>query len=243
MVDKDVLEGWLADGLSLEEMGRRGERHPSTVGYWLTKHGLTAVGRSAHAPRGGIDRALLGSLVEEGLSGREIAQRLSVSHGTVRHWLARYALQTRRTGLSTRTPDPSGTRTVATCEVHGETAFVVRRDGYLACCACRSDSVSRWRRRVKAVLIREAGGVCVLCGYDGAPAALHFHHSDPRSKRFSIGGRGLGRSIEALRGEAAKCVLLCATCHAEVESGYTDLPATMTPPPLLETSGVAHGPG
>jgi len=242
-MDKDVLEAWLGEGLSLEEMGRRGARHPSTVGYWLRKHGLAAAGRSAHAPRGGIDRAQLGSLVEEGLSGREIAQRLSVSHGTVRHWLARYGLQTRRTGLSTWTSDRSGERTAAICEVHGETAFVVRRDGYLACCACRSDAVSRWRRRVKVLLIREAGGVCVQCGYDGAPAALHFHHVDPRSKQFSIGGRGLGRSIASLRAEAAKCVLLCANCHAEVESGYTDLPATMTPPPLPEPSGVAHDPG
>ena len=137
----------------------------------------------------------------------------------------------------------SGTRTVATCEVHGETAFVVRRDGYLACCACRSDAVSRRRRRVKAVLTIEAGGACVLCGYDGAPAAPPFHHVAPRSKRFSIGGRGLGRSIASLRAEAAKCVLLCANCHAEVESGYTDLPATMTPPPLPEPSGAAHDPG
>lgn len=242
-MDKDVLEGWLAEGLSLEEIGRRVGRHPSTVGYWLRKHGLVAAGRAAHASRGGVEAEHLRSLVDDGLSGRDIAERLGVSHGTVRHWLGRHGLQTRRTGVSTWTSDPSGTRTVAACEVHGETPFVVRRDGYLTCCACRSDAVSRWRRRVKADLIREAGGACLLCGYDAAPAALHFHHVDPRTKHFPIGGRGLGRSMESLRAEAAKCVLLCANCHAEVESGYTDLPATMTPPPLPETSGVAHDPG
>jgi len=29
--------------------------------------------------------------------------------------------------------------------------------------------------------------------------------------------------MAALRAEAAKCVLLCANCHAEVEAGYTKL--------------------
>ena len=28
------------------------------------------------------------------------------------------------------------------------------------------------------------------------------------------------RSLERLREEAGKCVLLCANCHAEVESGF-----------------------
>lgn len=32
------------------------------------------------------------------------------------------------------------------------------------------------------------------------------------------------RSIERAREEAAKCVLLCANCHAEVEAGVRSLP-------------------
>jgi len=36
--------------------------------------------------------------------------------------------------------------------------------------------------------------------------------------------RGLTRSIEALRKEAAKCVLLCANCHAKVEWGSDTIP-------------------
>ena len=40
--------------------------------------------------------------------------------------------------------------------------------------------------------------------------------------------RGLTRSIAALRQEAAKCVLLCANCHAKVEWGAEELPAKLS---------------
>jgi hypothetical protein len=63
----------------------------------------------------------------------------------------------------------------------------------------------------------------MLCGYDECVAALHFHHVDPSTKRFTI-GRGMGVAMSALREEAAKCVLLCSNCHMAVESGLRALP-------------------
>jgi hypothetical protein len=36
--------------------------------------------------------------------------------------------------------------------------------------------------------------------------------------------RGITRAIDAVRAEAAKCVLLCSNCHAEVEAGFTEVP-------------------
>jgi hypothetical protein len=77
----------------------------------------------------------------------------------------------------------------------------------------------RRRRRVKTILVQEAGGACRLCGYDKYAGALHFHHLDAGSKEFSLGQAGITRSIEAARAEARKCVLLCSNCHAEVEAG------------------------
>jgi hypothetical protein len=53
--------------------------------------------------------------------------------------------------------------------------------------------------------------------------ALHFHHVDPRQKSFQLGVAGLTRSLAAMRAEAAKCVLLCSNCHAEVEGGIVSL--------------------
>ncbi|HET8567370.1 MAG TPA: hypothetical protein VFM93_00100 [Candidatus Limnocylindria bacterium] len=56
-----------------------------------------------------------------------------------------------------------------------------------------------------------AGGRCVDCGYATTLAALEFHHRDAAQKEFALGGYSGG--IERLRAEAAKCDLLCASCH------------------------------
>ena len=84
--------------------------------------------------------------------------------------------------------------------------------------------MSERRRRIKALLVDELGGACAICGYDGSLAALHFHHVDPSAKRFAVSLHASSLSLEKLRAEAKKCVLLCACCHAEVESGVTRLP-------------------
>ena len=85
--------------------------------------------------------------------------------------------------------------------------------------------MTRWRRRAKEILVAEAGGCCSCCGYDRCLAALEFHHLDPRLKRFAVGGRGLTRSLEVLREEAAKCLLVCSNCHVEIEAGVRQLVA------------------
>lgn len=70
------------------------------------------------------------------------------------------------------------------------------------------------RRRVIPVIdkIKMDSG-CVDCGYREHPAALHFDHIDPKSKRFSI-AKGLTRSWDAILAEIAKCEVRCANCHA-----------------------------
>ena len=85
-MDKRFLEDCLARGMSLEAIGERTGKHPSTIGYWLKKHGLRAAGWDSHAPKGGIDEEQLTSLVAENLSLREMAERLDRDlehHGVV----------------------------------------------------------------------------------------------------------------------------------------------------------------
>ncbi len=55
--------------------------------------------------------------------------------------------------------------------------------------------------------------------------ALQFHHRDPATKAFEVSRQGITRSLDRLRLEARKCVLLCANCHAMVEAGLLLLPA------------------
>jgi 5-methylcytosine-specific restriction endonuclease McrA len=114
--------------------------------------------------------------------------------------------------------------TTRVCRTHGTTEFVLEGRGYYRCKRCRQQRVLEWRRRARLLLIAEAGGACLICGYDRCVGALHFHHLDPETKEFGISRRGFTRSIEKMREEAAKCVLLCSNCHAEVEAGIGTLP-------------------
>jgi transposase len=232
-VEKAFLEKCLADGLSLEEIGKRAGKHPSTVRYWMQKYGLRPVG-ARHAPRSGLTRGELEPLVEEGLTIEAIARRVGVGDSTARNWLKRHGLQTR--GAKRRSTLAAMRRngereTRLDCQRHGSTKFVALGSGAesrLRCARCQSEAVARRRRKVKEILVAEAGGSCAMCGYSKHSAALQFHHVDPSTKSFGLGVRGITRSIARLREEASKCVLLCANCHAEVEAGVVELPVKST---------------
>ena len=229
-MDREWLASKLSEGRSIESLAREAGRSPSTVAYWVNKQGLASAHAPRHAPRGAIDRERLQALVEEGMSIRQIAAELDRSYTTVRHWLGRYGLQTpraRRLAETAAARTTGADATQATCSRHGATTFARDSDGGFRCLRCRSEAVVARRRRLKERLVAEAGGRCVLCGYDRSVAALQFHHRDPALKSFSIAHRGLARSLEATLNEMRKCVLLCATCHAEVEAGVATLPATV----------------
>lgn len=221
-MDREELEGYLAQGLSLEGIGRIVGRDASTVSYWLRKLGLKAVHAERVAPRGGLERQVLERLVEQGFSTRGMARELDVSLATVRHWMRRYGL--RSTAYIRGTSDVQKAPEVERiCKRHGKTTFVLTSQGQYRCKRCRSEHVSARRRRVKQILVEEAGGSCALCGYDSCVGALHFHHVDPATKSFPLSHGGVSASIARAREEAAKCVLLCSNCHAEVESGRVEV--------------------
>jgi transposase-like protein len=235
-VDKDSLALLLARGFSLEEIGQRFDRHPSTVSYWVKKHGLRAVNRDRHASRGGIERERLQSLVNEGGSIAEIAGELGLSKATVRYWLRRYGLRTlngrgpHMSALAEAAKEAGLSSVLMSCPHHGEAEFSIEGRGYYRCKRCRSEAVTRRRRRVKAILVAESGGRCSVCGYRRCLGALSFHHLDPSEKLLHVSAYGNGLSLDTLRAEAGKCVLLCANCHAEVENGMTAV-SLQSPPP------------
>jgi transposase len=217
-MDRGVLETMLDEGRSLAEIGRRVGRHESTVAYWLGKYGLQAAGRERHSAKGPLRREELVAFVQAGLSSSQIAEAVGRSKTTVRHWLREYGLTTQWS--SRRVASGAGQRELLLrCTHHGLTPFIRRRRGGYRCAKCRAAAVSRRRRRVKRLLVDEAGGRCSVCGYDRCVGALEFHHLVPAEKSFSLSHRGVARSIAKARAEANKCALLCANCHAEVEAG------------------------
>jgi 5-methylcytosine-specific restriction endonuclease McrA len=173
-----------------------------------------------------MERERLAAMVEAGATHREMAAEFGVSAATVKHWLLKFGLRSRNGPGPRRAHPPAvpGVDVVTSyCSAHGMSRFRRDRRGSYRCARCMSDAVAARRRQIKSILVREAGGSCTICGYDRYVGALQFHHVDPGAKQFSLSVRGLTRSLEKAREEAAKCVLLCSNCHAEVEAGVASV--------------------
>ena len=76
---------------------------------------------------------------------RQIADRVDRSYPTVRYWVQKYRLNTRRVGL--RRPELKAARergdryVESRCAHHGDTTFVLEGMGYYRCMKCRQDRV------------------------------------------------------------------------------------------------------
>lgn len=58
-----------------------------------------------------------------------------------------------------------------------------------------------------------------MCGYNKNIAALEFHHVNPEEKEFEIDIRHFSNtSLQKLKEEVNKCILLCANCHRELHN-------------------------
>jgi len=139
-VEKEFLEECLAEGMSLEAIGKQVGKHESTVSYWLKKHGLAAAQAEKHAAKGAPTKEELERLLAAGRSLRAIAHEMDRSLATIRHWMKRYELKPnprRKCGIE------NGSREmVSRCKHHGETGFVREGRGYYRCKRCRIERVS-----------------------------------------------------------------------------------------------------
>lgn len=74
------------------------------------------------------------------------------------------------------------------------------------------------KRALKHFLVQYKGGKCCQCGYNKCEGALQFHHINQEEKDFTLSHINLNDtdfSIEIIKQEVDKCILLCANCHAE----------------------------
>jgi transposase len=114
---------WVAEGRSLEQIGRQVGRHASTVACWPSKYGLSAPGRVKHDPWGPITREQLEALVSCGASIAGLAERLGRGTSTVRHWLKRYELETVSTIRRRAVNQATTSSFEMECRQHGITIF------------------------------------------------------------------------------------------------------------------------
>ena len=169
------------------------------------------------------------------LSVREMARlSLTAAPATVRHWLSRHGLE-RRTDAAARSvrrsrppqevaePDPR----LPAPRAHASRASTRRRVPLRAAAAPRTWSERRRAGQARRSS-REAGGRCVLLRLRRAASARCTSITSTRRRRASrLSRRGVDRARStAARAEAAKCVLLCANCHADVETAALRLELT-----------------
>jgi hypothetical protein len=122
-----------------------------------------------------------------------------------------------------RPPAAISTAIERECARHGLTVFHRYGDGRVRCKRCVGEAVTKRHQMIKRTLVAEAGGCCVVCGYERTVVNLHFHHVDPATKSFGLSVSN-GKSLDAYRAEATKCVLVCANCHGEIEAGLIPSP-------------------
>ena len=68
---------------------------------------------------------------------------------------------------------------------------------------------------------------CECCGKLDMPSVMDFHHLDPATKAFNLGRVSTdtagAHTLEAIKKEIDKCILVCAICHRKIHAGLIEL--------------------
>lgn len=104
--------------------------------------------------------------------------------------------------------------------------FYIRRDRsrpLTYCKTCVNRQTTERHRLLKERAVQYKGGCCSICGYCRCIGALEFHHNALSSKDFEI-GHCKSVSLERIKPELDKCLLVCSNCHREIHAGITSYP-------------------
>jgi len=77
--------------------------------------------------------------------------------------------------------------------------------------------VTERNRRRKMSIVNFLGGSCIICGYKRTPKNITFHHC--YDKDLHLDSRALSLSMENIRKELSKCIMVCHNCHGEIHAG------------------------
>jgi 5-methylcytosine-specific restriction endonuclease McrA len=158
-----------------------------------------------------MDKEILQSLVNEGVSSYKIGDKLNSSPTNVRYWIKKHNI-TKETLIKEEKFCPRCTKNLPRSE------FYNRRNGKgnsTYCKPCSNNHTLERQRAFKVKCVEYKGGKCESCGYDKCISALEFHHVNPKEKDFTIAHAKLLKFDENTKAELNKCVLLCANCHRE----------------------------
>jgi hypothetical protein len=85
------------------------------------------------------------------------------------------------------------------------------------CKKCYTISKSKARQKKRDWYVEyKSTLLCENCGYDKNPRVLHFHHKNKKDKMHNVSDMiGNGYSIDSVKKEINKCIVLCSNCHQE----------------------------
>lgn len=176
-----------------------------------------------------MEKDYLISLVERGLSTRQIAELSNKGQTTIRHWLKKYNLKTDHKSFKNGYEGESTVlridgKPIQNCSCCGilldeENAYWRKRANIWSsnCKKCHNKKVGEKWRSSKKKAVEYKGGKCERCGYNKCTDALEFHHLDPSKKDKNFGSMKL-RKWEDQKKELDKCIMVCANCHREIHS-------------------------
>lgn len=164
--------------------------------------------------------------IEQGFSTYEISKATNKSQTNVRYWLKKHNLKTKNLSFSQGfalkekiIENGIEYKICASCKTKKELLkdFYTKNEKYSHawCKTCINKNTIAIQQDKKIQAINYKGGKCVKCGYNKYAGALDFHHLDPSKKDFTI-ARRKNCSLETIKPELDKCILLCRNCHAEL---------------------------
>ena len=236
-MDQNILAAQLESGRSIEAIAREPGRPPSTVAYWVNKHGLASVHAGMHAPRGG-DPARAARGARRGRPDRPGDRRACRNELRDGAALAEEA-RARETG---RAGADRAARRDGSHQLRGsvrrprlDAVREVQRGRPPTLRALPHGRGRRRRRRtVKALLVEEAGGRCVLCGYDRYRVRSSSTISIRSGRPFGLVGvadrRARARALRARRPASACSSARTATRRSRQASPTRPIAPTHWPP-------------
>lgn len=72
-------------------------------------------------------------------------------------------------------------------------------------------------RRIKIVQDYKLSKGCLFCGYNENSESLGFHHPE-NNKEFQVSDAVPGMSLEKIKKEMDKCIILCRSCHTKLHN-------------------------
>lgn len=169
-----------------------------------------------------MDKEYLESLVEQGMSLRELANIFKKSQTTIRYWLKKFGLKTRNKSFKDGHHYPNKINVdeqyCLCCKIHlNSKNGYSRKDRDIWATLCKQCSRERdFKKRLnfkkKALEYKE--NYCQSCGYNKDITALEFHHKNSTEKEINP-AKLYYKPWEYAKKELDKCIVLCANCHRE----------------------------